>query len=132
MKPRLNCLASILSVQPIRKPGTAHPLPKIIPTVKYGGGSIMLWSCFSAAGTGGLVRIEGKLNEAKYRDIRSENLVQSTQDLRVGQRFTFRQDNNPKHTAKTAREWLRDSFVNVLEWLSQSPDLNPIENICET
>jgi hypothetical protein len=43
-----------------RKPGT-------IPTVKHGGGSIMLWGC-SAAGTGRLVRIEAKINGAKYRD----------------------------------------------------------------
>ena len=39
-------------------------------------------ACFSAAGTGGLVRVEGKLNRAKYRDILYKDLVQSTQDLR--------------------------------------------------
>jgi hypothetical protein len=73
-----------------RKPGN-------IPTVKHGGGSIMVWEYFSAAGTGRLVRIEAKINGAKVH----ENLLQSAQDLRPGQRFTFQQDNIPKHTAKT-------------------------------
>ena len=37
-----------------RKPGT-------ISMVKHGGGSIMLWGCFSAAETGRLIRIDGKM-----------------------------------------------------------------------
>ena len=82
-------------------------------TVKHGGGCIMLWWYFSMAGTGWLVRIEGKMNGAKYREI----LLQCAQDLRLGERFTFQQDNDPKHTAKTTQEWLWDKSLNVLEWL---------------
>jgi hypothetical protein len=39
--------------------------PCTIPTVKHDGGNIMLWGCFLAAGTGRLVRIEGKMNGAQ-------------------------------------------------------------------
>jgi hypothetical protein len=59
------------------KPGT-------IPTVNHGRGNIMLWGCFSASETGRIVRIEGKMNRAKYRENLDENLLQSTQDLRLG------------------------------------------------
>uniref|UniRef100_A0A8C4SV48 Transposase n=1 Tax=Erpetoichthys calabaricus TaxID=27687 RepID=A0A8C4SV48_ERPCA len=92
-----------------RKPGTAHHQANTIPTVKHGGGSIMLWGCFSAAGTGRLVRIKGKMTAAMYRDILDENLLQSALDLRLGRRFIFQQDNDPKHTAKISKKWLQDN-----------------------
>jgi hypothetical protein len=38
--------------------------------------------CFSVAGTGRLVRIEGQMNGAKYREILDENLL--LQVLRLG------------------------------------------------
>ncbi len=39
----------------------------------------------------------------------------------------MQQDNNPKHTSHSTKEWLKKNEVNVLERLSQSPDLNPIK-----
>ena len=60
-----------------RKPGT-------IPAMKNGGGSIKLWLCFSAAGTGRLFRVEGLMNGAKIRETLDENLLQSAQELRLG------------------------------------------------
>ena len=89
--------------------------------VKQGRDSIMLWECFSVAGS--LIRIERKMNGAKYREIFDENLLQSTHDLRLGRRFTFQKDNGPKHTAATTQEWLWDKSLNVLERPSQSLDL---------
>ena len=110
-----------------RKQVTAHHLANTIPTVKHGGGSIMLWGCFSAAGR--LANIEGKMNGAKYRETLDEKLLQSTQNLRRGWMFTFQQDKDPKHTANTTQQGLWDKSLNVLEWPSQSPDMNPIKQL---
>ena len=45
------------------------------------------------------------MNGAKYREILPENLLQSAQDLRLRQRFTFQQDINPNaQSQENARE----------------------------
>ena len=69
------------------------------------------------------------MNGAKNREIFDENLLQSTQNLRLGLRFTFQQDSGPKHIAKIIHKKLRDKSLNVLECPSQSPDLNPINHL---
>ncbi|KAK3510477.1 hypothetical protein QTP70_008661 [Hemibagrus guttatus] len=42
-----------------------HP-KNTIPTVKHGGGNIMLWGCFSAKGPGRLIRVKERMNGAMY------------------------------------------------------------------
>ena len=38
-------------------------------------------------------------------------------------------DNDPKHTSRKVKVWLSQNVPNQIPWPSQSPDLNPIENI---
>ncbi len=46
----------------------------VFPTVKHGGGSVMVWGCMSAAGTGELQFIEGTMNANMYCDILKQRL----------------------------------------------------------
>ncbi|CDQ61153.1 unnamed protein product [Oncorhynchus mykiss] len=100
-----------------------------IPTMKHGGGNIILWGCFSAKGTGRLHRIEGRMDGVMYHEILVNNLLPSVRALKMDCGWVFQHDNDPKHTARATNEWLRKKHLKVLECPSQSPDLNPIENL---
>ena len=73
-----------------------------------------------------LVRIELTMDSAMYRRILYENLLEPAINLKLGRRFTFQQDNDLNHKAKATQEWLNKKKIYVLEWPSQSPDLNQI------
>ncbi len=50
-----------------RRRTAAYDSKNTIPTVKHGGGNIMLWGCFSAKGTGQLHHIKRTMDGAMYR-----------------------------------------------------------------
>lgn len=89
----------------------------------------MLPGCFSSAGTGVLVKVEGIMNNSKYQSVLAQNLLASARKLKMKRNFIFQHDSAPKHTSKSTREWLHQKKIKVLEWPSQSPGLNPIENM---
>ncbi len=108
------------------KSNTAFQKKNIIPTVKYGGGSVMVWGCFAASGPGRLAVINGTMNSAVYQKILKDNVRQSVRDLKL-KRTWFCSRTMIQNTSKSTSEWLKKNKMKTLEWPSQSPDLNPIE-----
>ncbi|OXA56016.1 Transposable element Tc1 transposase [Folsomia candida] len=98
-------------------------------TVKHGGGSIMVWGSMSTNGVGKLHFIDGIMNKDVYQSILQKNLLPSVRKLRIRGDYFFQQDNDPKHTAKSTKEWFAKNQIKVLPWAAQSPDLNPIEHL---
>ncbi len=97
-------------------------------TVKHGGGGIMVWGSFSGAGTGSLHRISAIMDQNVYLGVLRNIAISCARRLN-DKRFTYQQDSDPTHTPKRVKKSFSDSSITLLDWPSQSPDLNPIYHL---
>ncbi len=108
-------------------PGEEYKDKYVLPTVKHGGGSVIVWGCMSDAGTGELQFIEETMNANMYCDILKQSMIPSLR--RLGRRAVFQHDNDPKHTSEMTTALLKKLRVKVMDWPNMSPDLNPIKHL---
>ena len=66
----------------------------MVPTVKHGGGSVLMWGCMSAACVGELRFIDVIMNSQMYCSILKEKMLPSLRAL--GRRALFQHDNEPE------------------------------------
>ncbi|GFT26560.1 transposable element Tc1 transposase [Trichonephila clavipes] len=78
-----------------RKNKTALEPKNVLPTLKHGGGNVMVWGCVAHNGAGNLAFIDNKMNALAYIDVLRRNLLDSAKKLSLENTFIFQQDNDP-------------------------------------
>lgn len=99
-----------------RRIGEEYHPDCVVPTVKHGGGSIMIWGCMAASGVGEMFVCEGRMNSEKYINV-LENVLRPSLTRIYGdtnlEDIKFQQDNAPCHKSATTMAWFKDNMVPI-------------------
>ncbi|GFW66660.1 transposable element Tcb1 transposase [Trichonephila clavipes] len=89
----------------------------------------MVWGCFSWFGLRPLAPVIGNMNSEMYVDILDKAALPTPWQYFGEGPFLFQQNKCSIHTSRLAQTWFDEMGVPKLDWPSQSPDLNPIEDL---
>lgn len=102
-------------------------------TRKQAAPMVMVWAAITTDGRTPLVFLDRgiRINATVYRETVLEAVLKPWANKHFGRRpWTFQQDSAPAHKARVNQEWLRNNvphFISSSEWLSNSPDANPLD-----
>lgn len=92
---------------------------------------INVWGCFSNRGFGCLELFTQNLDSKKMVKIYQRGLLKSVNKMynSKDENWVLQEDNDPKHRSRICTTWKEENGITTLDWPSQSPDANPIENV---
>jgi hypothetical protein len=87
----------------------------------------MIWGAISFKGKSKLIITRGNMKSSKYQEI----LKEAERSIKVlhPKKFIFQQDGATCYTSVASINWLKSVRWTVSSWPSNSPGLNPIENL---
>ena len=98
--------------------------------IKFGGGNVMGYSAITFSGVGKLAFIDGRMNADQYIHILSTYYLKTLNMYNIDVKNSYLvQDNDPKHKARKVQRWINDAKINLVEWPSNSPDMNIIKHV---
>ena len=106
---------------------TKSDTKRTAPTTKHTP-KINVWAGFSSMGTFPLSIFTDNMNSQMFITILEGHLLTQAEVFHQNE-WRLVMDNDPKHTSKVVKQFLSQNIPNHLPWPSQSPDLNPIENV---
>ena len=89
---------------------------------------IMVWGAISIKVQIGFHSFRRTMDGPYYVEILENNLIGEARK-KFGRRWRLQQDNDPKHTSRIAKDFLAQEIPETIDWPSNSPDANPIENL---
>ncbi len=89
---------------------------------------IMVWGGFSIKGLVGYHSFNTIMDGNYYVQILQDHLIRNARK-QFGRRWRLQQDNDPKHKSRVAQQFLSKEAPEVIDWPSNSPDVNPVENL---
>jgi len=89
---------------------------------------VHVWGAISVKGALTCHTFRCNLNGPYYVHI-LENYLLPAARQQFRRNWCLQQDNDPKHTSNISKQFINNNVPQLLDWPSNSPDANPIENI---
>lgn len=112
-----------------RRIGEAYNPECVVPTVKYGGGSIMIWH-MTSAGVRTPFICSGRINSETHTIMLEQTLKSLIIKIfrEEKKQVIFQKDNTLCHTARKSIAWFQQKRIKLFE-CGYRKDLNPIEHL---